>query len=234
MKSAWRSVYREKRSRSRNGVRRARIDLAAGKLVFRAKKLEVADLFAGSRNNVPFSLTVGDVVFTETIDLARKGKRLVYRRPKGGTEFVPNPPGGGGPGPVVEDPPAFRVLHDLCYYPELLDTGYRVIRDQATWEQAWRDFAVPWASAGFPSGVAPAVDFGKETVVAILGGVRVADLEITAVEAVGAGAIVRYTETQTGNCPTPGIYCPRALIVAIDRVAGLVTFDPKIVVWNCQ
>jgi hypothetical protein len=229
-KDGWRWRYREKRSKDRPGVRRLSLDLAAGRLVFRAKRLDVESILGTEPAALSVTLRLGDAVFTGTVDARRSGKgfRFKAKRPP----LVPI-----GPGPPPGDTGsevAFRALLGGLS-PDAATPENRVFASRAEYESFYAAHPGIWPSGS--ASTPPSVDFGSEIAIGVFLGTALGNsyaVEIARVMREGDALVVTSREIQPGSgCPVPMLIGYPYAIVAVPKVTGPVSFVRTVLVKSC-
>jgi hypothetical protein len=235
-------LYKERKSPDREGIRKCVLDLWSGNIDLKVKKVNYAALRNSGAEGIPITLTIGEDVFSTTLDFNEKrpGRwSYVHKR-----VFVPSPPpigtGGGGGGGGQNPPPSgqitFRVLaqgwQSGINFPQ-----NSVALNAAQYNSLWNTHSTFPGPKGPPVPAAPFVDWSKEIVVAVFTGMKPSGAYVVNVLSVtpsGNGAVVNFEDVQPGpTCLTPSVITQPFIFIAMTRVAGPVTFKGKIRVQNC-
>jgi hypothetical protein len=219
--------YSERRSPDRVGVRRLVLDLRRGRLVFKANRLDLTEIYHQEGTEVPVAAGFGNVTLTANPILTDKGGKWVIRSLQGfrGKQFPSLWPGGWG----VEtegDPLEFRVFF-ADGRTDMTVSAHAILRDAASYAEFWNTHIGPFLpeTGGSPPSPPP-VDFDTDIVVGIFLGPffnDTATTEIYTVRAQGDGARIRYEELAPQVSPPFGPIYPY-ILATIARVPGPVTF----------
>jgi hypothetical protein len=232
-RSEWVHEYRARRAPPRAGGRLI-LDRAHGRIEVKASGLDLSALAGAGPEGVAVEIRLGGVVFADEVDCTVRGRTFRFVAPPKPI-VVPPPRPPPPPGPTV---PTLRVL--------LAGVSSAIHAEETAVVRDWPSYGALWArhSPPMPPGVGapdigpPAVDFGKEIVVAVFLGDRMngETAEFTGVVAEGDGLRVAWSEVLLGpNCPVPmwvTIPTPFAF-AAISKVADPVTFTKTVVVRDC-
>jgi hypothetical protein len=227
-KDAWRSVYREKRSKERTGVRKLKLDLASGRLTLRAKRLDLSALRDAGPEGVVVTVVLGEWEFTAPVDFSGGSKTWKYRAPKAPIALHHPTGDGGGPGPDGSGAELSVRILPIPSWISTVGATTRVARDQASYASLWSTFVFYPPGSGVPDPAPPFVDFGKEIVVAVAIGERPSGgytVTVSKAERQGIGVLVSWEELAPGaNCAASGALTYPFVFAAITRVEGTVSF----------
>ncbi|MHC4861038.1 MAG: hypothetical protein ACYTDY_13205, partial [Planctomycetota bacterium] len=233
-KGRWR--YREKgRARLRLNVRKGRLDL-------RIRGEDLSSILAGGSDEIPVVVVMGEVTFSQSIDLEDQRNSWTYRS-EGIPFFTPFGPGDPGdpddPGPA--DGVTFRRLIAGAA-GDVQTPQTQVFRTKAAYEDFWFKHPGMWpllgGGGGAPIVPPPVVDFDKEMVLGVFLGVgpwASVAVDVIEVKDSGTGYTATYQEEVPGpNCPQPMLSGGPFVLVAVPKVTGPVSFVRTVWVKNCN
>jgi hypothetical protein len=229
----WR--YREK------GRAKLRLNLRKGRLDLRIRGADLSSILAGGSDEIPVVVGMGEVTFSQSIDLEDRGKSWTYRS-EGipfFTPFQPDDPGDpDDPGP--SDGVTFRRL--LAGAAGDVQTPQtRVFRTKFDYEDFWFKHPGMWPPQGGGGGAPivppPVVDWDEEMVLGVFLGVgpwSSVAVDVIEVKESGTGYAATYQEEVPGaNCPQPMLSGGPFILVAVPKTTGPVLFIRTVWVKNC-
>jgi len=189
-------TWREKKSPDRTSRCKLVVDRARGRIVFRAKRMDLSDLDASS---LAIEVTLDGRTWTLTVPLAEDGRDRIFRgRPivfeSDGGSPDPDPGPGPGPGPLPDpdpdpdpDPKPVITWQEMVWGYDATNTlPDQVVADtQAEYDALWAR-----ARGRLPQ---PSVDFTARMVVGIfLGRLPMRKVEIVDVKRASSEIVVSY------------------------------------------
>jgi hypothetical protein len=235
-------VYVVKKTREAQDSLKLAIDLAKGKFSLKCLRIDLESLKAAGPKDVPFALSIGDAVFTNTLTLGEKDGRWRFRFVAGSGGWPPGipgitPGGGGGGGIGGGAPVSFRTLRQGSM-PGLTTFQTLVVRTETAYYTEWfKRFPPPPPGMGMPVMSPPKVDFATEMVVIIDLGVRPTGgylVDIRKASAQGGGLRVEWVEKKPGaNCVVTQATTMPFVIAAVSRRDGAVSFSGSVQTVNC-
>jgi hypothetical protein len=234
IKAGGKLCYRERRSPDREGVRKLVLDTRRGRVILKARRLDLTALRDAGGEGVVVTLTFADARFGDTIDFDEGRSAWRYSGPITIPGFEPpgeppDPPDDPLPGPVT---PKFRILWTYADIPCGLGIPViEVITDPLLYDGLWEICSNPPVGGGGAKGLTtkPPVDFSEELVVLINLGIRETtgySVTVTKVSIQVGGATVHYQETVPGaGCPVSQEMTWPFVVAAVKKQAGSLAFS---------
>jgi hypothetical protein len=212
-------TYRERRSGTREGVRRLVINMDEGWLRLKAKRLDLSALREAGPEDVEVALTHEDRTYRQTITFSPARKGWFYI-----DEATP---------PPVPGPFEWRIVDSGTFSPirDRVET-YPVALDPVIWEVLWDQHG------GADGAPAPQVDLGREMVMGVVLAERPETgygVEILSVAAEGGTLTIRYEETRPGKgCQTDPRESAPYVFIAVSPVVMNSNFVKTVRVVDCR
>ncbi|MHC4470903.1 MAG: protease complex subunit PrcB family protein [Planctomycetota bacterium] len=216
MSGRW--VYRERRSRGREGVRKLVVDLDSGRFRLKAKRLDLIEVWCPGPENVEVAITFGGTRFRTTVTFTETRKGWYHV-----SDEVP---------PPVPSEFEWRIVDSGTFSPirDRVET-YPVALDEVVWKSLWSQHG------GADGGPGPRIDFTREMVVGIVLAEKPTTgyhVNVLSVRPENGYLTIRYEEIRPGShCQTDPHKSAPYVFIAVSPVVYAMNFVKTVRVEDC-